>query len=53
MYIRTIMQNVIEKVKMIDILPYGQKLSVKKKPESHKRIPQMGNYFGVNGVRWM
>ncbi len=31
--------------------PYGQKLSVLlKNRESYKRIPQMGNYMGVNGV---
>ncbi len=30
-------------------VPYGQKFSgLKKKTESHKRIPQMGNYMGAN-----
>ncbi len=39
---------------MHEQFPYGEKLSVFfKKMESHKRIPQMGNYMGVNGVRWM
>ncbi len=30
----------------------GKNCPFKKKMESHKRIPWMGNYMGVNGVYW-
>ncbi len=33
----------------LEIPPYGQKLSVLKKKNG---APQLGNYIGVNGVRW-